>query len=33
VFRRHWKEAGAIGLVSFAAPFLGCAALAHWVLG
>ena len=33
VFRRQWKEATAIGLVSFAAPFFGCAALAHWVLG
>ena len=33
VFRRQWKQAGAIGLVSFAAPFLGCAALAHWGLG
>jgi Kef-type K+ transport system membrane component KefB len=33
VFRRQWKEAGAIGLVSFAAPFLGCAALARYVLG
>jgi glutathione-regulated potassium-efflux system ancillary protein KefC len=33
VFRRQWKQAGAIGLVSFAGPFLGCAALARWVLG
>ena len=33
VFRRQWKQAGAIGLASFAAPFLGCAALAYWVLG
>jgi glutathione-regulated potassium-efflux system ancillary protein KefC len=33
VFRRQWKQAGAIGLVSFAAPFLGCAALARWLLG
>jgi len=33
VFRRQWKEAGAVGLVSFAAPFLGCAALARWGLG
>jgi glutathione-regulated potassium-efflux system ancillary protein KefC len=33
VFRRKWKEATAIGLVSFAAPFLGCAAAAHWLLG
>jgi Kef-type K+ transport system membrane component KefB len=33
VFRKQWKEAGAIGLVSFAAPFLGCAAAARWLLG
>jgi Kef-type K+ transport system membrane component KefB len=25
-FRRQWKEASAVGLVSFFAPFLGCAA-------
>lgn len=33
VFRRQWKQATAIGLVSFAGPFLGCAALAYWWLG
>jgi Kef-type K+ transport system membrane component KefB len=33
VFRRNWKEATAIGLVSFAAPFLICAAIARWGLG
>ncbi len=33
VFRRKWKEATAIGLVSFFAPFLGCAAAARWLLG
>ena len=33
VFRRKWKEASAIGLVGFVAPFLGCAALARWVMG
>jgi Kef-type K+ transport system membrane component KefB len=33
VFRKQWKQAGAIGLVSFAAPFLGCAAIARWGLG
>jgi len=33
VFRRQWKQATWIGLVSFAVPFLGCAALARWVLG
>ena len=27
------KEAGAVGLISFALPFLACAAVAHWVLG
>jgi glutathione-regulated potassium-efflux system ancillary protein KefC len=33
VFRRKWKEAGAVGLISFLAPFLGCAAAARWLLG
>ncbi len=33
VFRRKWKEATAIGLVSFFAPFLVCAAAARWLLG
>jgi len=33
VFRRQWKQATAIGLVSFAGPFVGCAALARWGLG
>lgn len=33
VFRKHWKQAGAIGLVSFAAPFIGCAVVARWGLG
>ena len=33
VFRARWKEATVIGLVGFAAPFLGCAAFARWVLG
>lgn len=33
VFRKQWKQATLIGLVSFAAPFLGCAAIARWVLG
>ena len=32
VLRREWRQAGLIGLVSFAAPFLGCAAMARWVL-
>jgi Kef-type K+ transport system membrane component KefB len=33
VFRVKWKEASAIGLASFAAPFLVCAAAARWLLG
>lgn len=33
VFRRQWKQATVIGMVSFAAPFAGCAALARWGLG
>ena len=32
-FRAKWKEAVGIGLVGFFAPFLGCAAVAHFVLG
>jgi Kef-type K+ transport system membrane component KefB len=32
-FRRQWKEATAIGLISFSAPFIGCAAGAYWLLG
>ncbi|MBX6724209.1 MAG: cation:proton antiporter, partial [Dactylosporangium sp.] len=33
VFRAKWKEAGAIGLISFVAPFIGCAAAARFLLG
>ncbi len=33
VLRKQWKEVSAIGLVSFAAPFLGCTAIARWGLG
>jgi glutathione-regulated potassium-efflux system ancillary protein KefC len=33
VFRQRWKEAGAIGLISFLVPFLLCAAGARFVLG
>src|SRR4051812_29445845 len=33
VFRRNWREATAVGLISFLAPFLGCAAVAYWILG
>ncbi len=32
VFRAKWKEATVVGLVGFFAPFLGCAAVAHYVL-
>jgi Kef-type K+ transport system membrane component KefB len=32
IFRVKWKEATAVGLVSFAAPFLGCAAAAYYLL-
>jgi Kef-type K+ transport system membrane component KefB len=33
VFRLKWKEASAVGLASFLAPFLACAAGARWILG
>src|ERR1700728_3253306 len=33
VMRREWKQAMVVGLVAFAAPFLGCAAVARWVIG
>src|SRR5215469_9962144 len=32
VFRAKWKEATAVGLVGFSAPFLGCAAVARYIL-
>ena len=32
VFRAKWKETTVVGLVGFFAPFLGCAAVAHYVL-
>lgn len=32
IFRMKWKEATAIGLVGFFGPFLGCAAIAHFIL-
>lgn len=32
VFRAKWKEATAVGLVGFFAPFLGCTAVAHYIL-
>jgi len=33
VFRKQWRQTTSIGLISFIAPFLGCAALARWGLG
>ena len=33
VFKAKWKEATAVGLAGFTAPFLGCAAAAHYLLG
>ena len=33
MFRAKWKEATVVGLVGFLAPFLGCAAVAYYVLG
>ena len=33
IFRTKWKEASAVGLVGFFAPFLGATAVAHFVLG
>jgi Kef-type K+ transport system membrane component KefB len=33
IFRTKWKEAFVVGLVGFFAPFLGAAAIAHFVLG
>jgi Kef-type K+ transport system membrane component KefB len=32
VFRAKWKETSVVGLVGFFAPFLGCAAVAHYLL-
>jgi len=32
VFRAKWKEATAVGLVGFFGPFLGCTAVAHYLL-
>jgi Kef-type K+ transport system membrane component KefB len=31
--KSKWKEVGVVGLVGFFAPFLGCAAIAHYILG
>ena len=32
IFRAKWKEATLVGLVGFFGPFLGCTAIAHFVL-
>jgi len=32
VMRREWKQATIVGLVAFTAPFLGCAAVARFLL-
>jgi glutathione-regulated potassium-efflux system ancillary protein KefC len=32
ILRTKWKETSAVGLVGFFAPFLGCAAVAHYLL-
>lgn len=32
VFKLKWKEASAVGLASFAAPFLVCTGVAYWLL-
>lgn len=32
VFRLKWKEASAVGIASFASPFIGCAAVAFYLL-
>ncbi|HEY6386266.1 MAG TPA: cation:proton antiporter, partial [Candidatus Acidoferrum sp.] len=32
IFRTKWKEATAVGLIGFFGPFLGCTAVAHYVL-
>jgi glutathione-regulated potassium-efflux system ancillary protein KefC len=32
IFRTKWKEATVVGLVGFTGPFLGCTAVAHYIL-
>ena len=32
IFRAKWKEATVVGLVGFVGPFLGCTAIAHYIL-
>lgn len=33
VFKAKWKEATGVGIIGFAAPFVGCTAAAHYLLG
>mgnify|MGYP005851787753 FL=1 len=33
VLRRKWKEVSVVGFIGFLSPFLGCAAVAHYILG
>ncbi|WP_028842317.1 MULTISPECIES: cation:proton antiporter [Thermodesulfovibrio] len=33
VLKSRWKETMGIGLIAFIAPFLGCTAVAHYILG
>ncbi len=33
VLRRKWKEVSVVGIIGFLSPFLGCAAVAHYLLG
>lgn len=33
IFRLKWKEATVVGLIGFFGPFIGCTAIAHYVLG
>lgn len=33
IFRVKWKEATVVGLIGFFGPFIGCTAIAHYVLG
>src|SRR5215475_7284028 len=33
VFRERWKEAGAVGFISFLVPFIGCTVAARYLLG
>lgn len=32
IFRTKWKEATVVGLVGFFGPFMGCSAIAHYIL-